>query len=213
MALGCGLGETLQESRVDGHKLRGGHLSRDDAESLEDAAQKIERLPILIDDRASQSMENIHSIARRTQDKQGLALVVIDYLQRMGGRRTRGTSRTEELEDFSRRAKQIAKELKVNVVLVSQLSRAPDHRPKHRPVMSDLRESGGIEQEADHVWLLYRPGYYKDVKVDESGAPVGDRAELEVGKCRNGPTGTVRLTWNGKSMTFDNYFKDQEMPF
>lgn len=203
----------LQESRVDGHRLRGGYLSQDEAESLEDAAGVIEGLPVLIDDRASQSMENIHSIARRTQDKKGLALVVIDYLQRMGGNRPRGTSRTEELEDFSRRAKQIAKELRVNVVLVSQLSRAPDHRPKHRPTMADLRDSGGIEQEADHVWLLYRQGYYKDVKVDESGAPVGDLAELEVGKHRNGPTGTVRLRWNAKSMTFDNYSKGDELPF
>ena len=203
----------LQESRVDGHRLRGGYLSLDEAKSLEDASQVIEGLPIFIDDRASQSMENIHSMARRMQDKQGLALVVIDYLQRMGGVRARGMSRNEELGGFSIRAKQIAKELKVNVVLVSQLSRAPDHRPKHRPVMSDLRESGDIEQEADHVWLLYRPGYYKDVKVDESGAPVGAMAELEVGKHRNGPTGMVRLTWNAKSMTFDNYFGEDGLPF
>jgi replicative DNA helicase len=186
------------EARIDSSKLRTGFLSKEDWPRLTKAAGTLSEARIYIDDTPAQSSLDIRAKARRLRAELGdLALVIVDYLQLMQGR-TRVESRQQEISEITRALKALAKELQVPVVALSQLSRAVEQRKPPRPQLSDLRESGAIEQDADVVVLIYRDEVY-DPDSSDKGI-----AEIILGKQRNGPTGVVRLAFHGEYTRFDN---------
>jgi replicative DNA helicase len=186
------------EARIDSSKLRTGFLSREDWPRLTKAAGVLSEARIYIDDTPAQSSLDIRAKARRLRVELGdLALVIIDYLQLMQGR-SRSENRQQEISEITRALKALAKELQVPVVALSQLSRAVEQRKPPRPQLSDLRESGAIEQDADVVALIYRAEVYEE-ETDRKGI-----AEIIIGKQRNGPTGTVELAFRGEYTRFDN---------
>jgi replicative DNA helicase len=187
------------EARIDSSKLRTGFLSREDWPRLTKAAGVLSEARIYIDDMPAQSSLDIRAKARRLRIELGdLALVIVDYLQLMQGR-SRTENRQQEISEITRALKALAKELQVPVVALSQLSRAVEQRKPPRPQLSDLRESGAIEQDADVVALIYREEVYNE-ETDKKGI-----AEIIIGKQRNGPTGTVQLTFRGEYTRFDDH--------
>ena len=189
------------EARIDAQKLRNGSLEDQDWESLLESAGTVAKSNLIIDDRAS-SLAEIRSKCRKFKLEHNLDIVIIDYLQLMssgGGRAS--DSRQQEISDISRGLKRMARELDVPVVALSQLSRAVEQRPDHRPMLSDLRESGAIEQDADVVMFLYRDEYYN--KESE----LKGTAEVIIAKQRNGPIGTVTLAWLPQYTKFANIKK------
>ena len=189
------------EARIDAQKLRNGSLEDKDWESLLESAGTVAKSNLIIDDRAS-SLAEIRSKCRKFKLEHNLDIVIIDYLQLMssGGGRS-SDSRQQEISDISRGLKRMARELDVPVVALSQLSRAVEQRPDHRPMLSDLRESGAIEQDADVVMFLYRDEYYN--KESE----LKGTAEVIIAKQRNGPIGTVTLAWLPQFTKFANIKK------
>ncbi|MCD8333218.1 MAG: replicative DNA helicase [Clostridiales bacterium] len=188
------------EARVDAQLLRSGHLSDSDWEKLIEGAGTVGSSHLIIDDTPGITVSELRSKCRKYKLEHDLKLVVIDYLQLMSGSR-RTDSRQQEISDISRALKQIARELQVPVLALSQLSRQVAQRPDHRPMLSALRESGAIEQDADVVMFLYRDEYYnKD--SDNKGI-----AELIIAKQRNGPIGTVNLVWLPQYTKFANLEK------
>lgn len=176
------------ESAVDADKLRKGRLDASDWGKLVEGADSLGKSQLIIDDTPGISIAELRSKCRKYKMEHDLGLVIIDYLQLMSGS-TRTESRQQEISDISRSLKALARELNVPVVTLSQLSRAVEQRPDHRPMLSDLRESGAIEQDADVVMFLYRDDYYnKD--TDIKGI-----AEVIIAKQRNGPIGTVKMAW------------------
>ncbi|MCL2853567.1 MAG: replicative DNA helicase [Defluviitaleaceae bacterium] len=176
------------QANVDSNKLRTGDLNDDEWGRILDALEPLRNAPIYIDDASAVSPMEVRSKCRRLRLEKGLGLIMVDYLQLMSGS-NRSESRQQEISDISRSLKAIAKEINVPLIALSQLSRACELRKDHRPMLSDLRESGAIEQDADIVTFLYR-----DEKYDEFTEDKGI-AEVIVAKQRNGPTGTVRLRW------------------
>ena len=188
------------ESRVDAQLLRNGNLSDTDWANLIEGAGIIGRSNLIIDDTPGISVSELRSKCRKYKLEHNLDIVMIDYLQLMQGGK-KSESRQQEISDISRSLKEIARELQVPVVALSQLSRAVEQRPDHRPILSDLRESGAIEQDADVVMFLYREDYYnKDTERK-------DVAEVIVAKQRNGPIGTVELAWLPQYTKFANMQK------
>ena len=189
------------EARIDAQKLRNGSLEDKDWESLLESAGTVAKSNLIIVDRAS-SLAEIRSKCRKFKLEHNLDIVIIDYLQLMssGGGRS-SDSRQQEISDISRGLKRMARELDVPVVALSQLSRAVEQRPDHRPMLSDLRESGAIEQDADVVMFLYRDEYYN--KESE----LKGTAEVIIAKQRNGPIGTVTLAWLPQYTKFANIKK------
>ncbi len=190
------------EARVDAQKLRTGRLSSSDYRRIGTAGAKLNTAPIWIDDSPGGTVLEMRAKARRLKAEGGLGLLVIDYLQLMGGS-GRQESRQQEVSQISRGLKGLARELDVPVVALSQLSRGPEQRTDHRPQLSDLRDSGSIEQDADIVMFLYRPEYYSSDGRDEEGNSLEGKAELIIGKQRNGPTGTVSLYFHKAYTRFD----------
>ena len=188
------------ESRVDSQVLRTGNLSDNDWASLIEAAGTIGRSNLIIDDTPGISVSELRSKCRKYKLEHNLGIIMIDYLQLMQGSR-RSESRQQEISDISRSLKEIARELQVPVVALSQLSRAVEQRPDHRPMLSDLRESGAIEQDADVVMFLYRDDYYNHDTEKK------DVAEVIIAKQRNGPIGTVELAWLPRFTKFANMKK------
>jgi replicative DNA helicase len=178
------------EAMVDAHKVRTGYLSRDDFEKLVDALGRVVMAPIFIDDSSTMTIMQMRAKARRMKAEHGLGLLVVDYLQLMSGF-GRSENRNQEISGISRGLKALAKELQVPVIALSQLSRAPEQRAggDHRPQLSDLRESGSIEQDADVVAFIFREEVYKPTE-ENAGL-----AELIIAKQRNGPIGTVKLAF------------------
>lgn len=178
------------ESQVDSQALRTGNLKDDDWEKLIESAGIIGKSNLIIDDTPGISISELRSKCRKYKLEQDLHLIIIDYLQLMTGRvGGRAESRQQEISDISRFLKGVARELNVPVIALSQLSRAVEQRPDHRPMLSDLRESGAIEQDADVVMFIYRDDYYnKDTETP-------NQAEIIIAKQRNGPIGTVHLAW------------------
>ena len=177
------------EAHVDAQVLRTGNLSDADWENLIEGAGIIGDSKLIIDDTPGISISELRSKCRKYKLEQGLDIIIIDYLQLMTGSGRGSESRQQEISDISRSLKSLARELSVPVVALSQLSRAVEQRPDHRPMMSDLRESGAIEQDADVVMFIYRDDYYnKD--TDRKGI-----SEIIIAKQRNGPIGTVELAW------------------
>ena len=185
------------ESRVDSQILRTGNLSDNDWSSLIEAAGVIGRSNLIIDDTPGISVSELRSKCRKYKLEHNLGIIMIDYLQLMQGSR-KSESRQQEISDISRSLKEIARELQVPVVALSQLSRAVEQRPDHRPMLSDLRESGAIEQDADVVMFLYRDDYYNHDTEKK------DVAEVIIAKQRNGPIGTVNLVWLPEYTKFAN---------
>jgi len=189
------------EARIDAHRFRSGHLMREEWGRLAGGIESLSRAKLFIDDTAGLSVLEMRAKARRlAAEQKKLDLIVVDYLQLMtaGGRRTE--SRQQEVSQISRELKALAKELNVPVVALSQLSRAPEARNPPKPLMSDLRESGSIEQDADVVAFIYREDYYHE--TDENKG----MAELIISKQRNGPTGTVKLAFLKEFTRFENYY-------
>ncbi|MBO5153184.1 MAG: replicative DNA helicase [Eubacterium sp.] len=187
------------ESRVDAQKLRSGDLSDADWEKLIEGAGTIGRSKLIIDDTPGISISELRSKCRKYKLEHDLKLIIIDYLQLMSGSGGRASdSRQQEISDISRSLKGLARELNVPVVALSQLSRAVEQRPDHRPMLSDLRESGAIEQDADVVMFIYRDDYYNKDTEDKG------IAEIIIAKQRNGPIGTVNLVWLPEYTKFAN---------
>ena len=189
------------ESRVDAQTLRNGNLSDEEWEKLIEGAGVVGRSKLIIDDTPGISISELRSKCRKYKLEHDLQLVIIDYLQLMTGSGKSSESRQQEISDISRSLKALARELKVPVVALSQLSRAVEQRPDKRPMMSDLRESGAIEQDADVIMFIYRDDYYnKD--TDRKNI-----AEIIIAKQRNGPIGTVDLVWLPQYTKFANMEK------
>lgn len=189
------------ESGVDMNKLRGGRqMSERDWENVARAYNPVSEAPLFIDDSPNLTMPEIRSKALRLRQHNDLGLMVVDYLQLMtSGRRVE--SRQQEVSEFSRSLKLLAKELEVPVVAVAQLNRGPEQRTGNRPQMSDLRESGSLEQDADIIMLLHRPEYYQP--EERAG-----EADIIVAKHRNGQTRTIPVAFQGHLSRFANMARD-----
>ena len=188
------------ESYVDAQLLRTGNLKDSDWEKLIEGAGTIGRSNLIIDDTPGISIAEMRSKCRKYKLEHNLGIIMIDYLQLMSGS-GKSDSRQQEISDISRSLKALARELSVPVIALSQLSRAVEQRPDHRPMLSDLRESGAIEQDADVVMFLYRDDYYhKDTEKK-------DIAEVIIAKQRNGPIGTIELVWLPRYTQFVNMKK------
>ena len=185
--------------RLDQHKLRTGRLAPDDWDKLSSALGRLNEAPILIDETPALNAIEVRSRARRVAKQYGnLGLVIVDYLQLMQAS-SQGENRATELSEISRSMKALAKELRVPVVALSQLNRSLEQRTDKRPVMSDLRESGALEQDADVILFIYRDEVYNPESKDKG------TAEIIISKQRNGPTGTVRVTFLGEYTRFENH--------
>ena len=190
-------------ARVDQHKMRTGRLSDQEWHDLSEAMGRLHDAPIFIDETAALNSLEMRARARRLWRQFGgkLGLVVVDYLQLMSSANSRGSeNRATEISEMSRSLKALAKELKVPVIALSQLTRAVEQRNDRRPMMSDLRESGAIEQDADVILFIYREEVYSPDKPEAKG-----RAEIIIGKQRNGPIGKVELTFLGEFTRFENF--------
>jgi replicative DNA helicase len=189
------------EARVDAHRLRTGYLNREEWARLADGLRRLCETKVFIDDTPGVGVLEMRAKSRRLKAEHGLDLLIIDYLQLMAGR-GRIESRQQEVSQISRDLKILAKELDVPVIALSQLSRAPEQRSEHKPQLSDLRESGAIEQDSDVVCFIYREEVYNPTD-DNQG-----KAELIVGKQRNGPTGTIELAFLKEFTRFENMWRE-----
>ena len=195
------------EAQVDSHKLRSGNLSADEWPKLSLKVGVLAEAGIYIDDTPAQGILEIRAKARRLKVEHNIGMIMLDYLQLAHGI-GRIESRQQEISQISQSLKALAKELDVPVLALSQLSRAVESRPDKRPMLSDLRESGAIEQDADVVMFVYRPEMYGE--MDQAGI-----AEIIVGKQRNGPIGNVKLAYRNEFLKFENlapdYYDDEEV--
>jgi replicative DNA helicase len=222
-----------EESTVPSDRIRRGDVSGDDFEKFVQASRHLAEVPLFIDDTPALTIASLRTRARRLKRQQGLGLIVVDYLQLMQGSRDgRGSeSRVQEISEITRGLKSVAKELNVPVLALSQLSRAVEQREDKRPMLSDLRESGSIEQDADVVMFVFREEYYVGRaepmrRPDEPDDKFNDRCdrwaqdvervaglgEVIIAKQRHGPIGTVKLRFDGKITKFDNYIGDDHIP-
>lgn len=189
------------ESKVKSQQIRTGNMEDDEWERLIESADMIGSSKLLIDDTPGISFGELRSKCRKFKIENNLEMVIIDYLQLMAGSGRNNESRQQEISDISRSLKALARELHVPVIALSQLSRAPEQRPDHRPMLSDLRESGAIEQDADVVMFIYREDYYnKDTELKNT-------AEIIIAKQRNGAIGTINLAWLPDYTQFANLAK------
>lgn len=203
-----------EQSRINSEKIRRGEITEDEFSRLVSASQTIEVAPLYIDDTPALTISALRTRARRLMRQHGLGLVVVDYLQLLRGT-GRGENRVQEISEITQGLKALAKELEVPVLALSQLSRQVESRDDKRPLLSDLRESGSIEQDADVVMFVYREEYYHEWKQPEPDTPdhakwlekadqIHGIAEVIIGKQRHGPTGTVRLQFEREFTKFSN---------
>jgi replicative DNA helicase len=192
------------EARVEGHRLRTGYLNESDWPKLTIAAGTLSEAPIFIDDSPALTVLELRAKARRLKGEHGLGMLVIDYLQLMKGR-ARVESRQQEISEISRSLKALAKELNIPVIAVSQLSRKTEERQGMRPQLSDLRESGAIEQDADLILFIYRDEVYNRSEDN----PNKGKAELIIGKQRNGPIGKIEMAFLDKFTAFKELYKGE----
>jgi replicative DNA helicase len=194
------------ESHVDAQKIRTGRLNDEEWMNLVEGSANIANSKLIIDDTPGISLPALRSKCRKLKIEHDIQIVIIDYLQLMSGSSSNASSRQQEISDISRGLKALARELNVPVIALSQLSRAVEQRPDHRPMLSDLRESGAIEQDADVVMFLYREGYYnRDLSEAEQRV-----AEVIIAKQRNGPIGTVNLLWMPELTKFTDMDRSSE---
>ena len=194
--------------QIDGFKLRTGSLMNQDWKRINEAASQLANTNLVMDDTPGITIGEIRAKCRRlASSEKGLSLIIIDYLQLISGGKNYGANRQQEVSDISRSLKTLAMELGVPVIALSQLSRGVESREDKRPLMSDLRESGSIEQDADIVAFLYRDDYYnKEARTDDNNSI----SELIIGKHRNGPTATIELLFKKNTSTFLNLRKDKK---
>jgi replicative DNA helicase len=192
------------EARVSNGKVRTGHLGERDFPKLVDAASRLAEAPFFIDDTPAITITELRAKARRLHRDTPLSLIVVDYLQLVRSP-TYANSREQEISDISRSLKALAKELNVPVIALSQLNRSVESRTDKRPMMSDLRESGAIEQDADIIMFIYRDEVYNEATPDKGVA------ELILGKHRSGPTGTVRLAFFAEFTRFDSLVERDDL--
>jgi replicative DNA helicase len=192
------------EAHVEGTRLRTGFLNESDWPKLTIAAGNLSEAPIYIDDSAALSVLELRAKARRLKSERGLGMLIIDYLQLMKGR-ARVESRQQEISEISRSLKALAKELNIPVIAVSQLSRKTEERTGNRPQLSDLRESGAIEQDADLIIFIYRDEVYNRAEDN----PNRGKAEVIIGKQRNGPIGKIEMAFLDKFTTFKELYKGE----
>jgi len=185
--------------QIDQSRLRSGRLNDDDWPRLTSAIALLNEAPLFIDDTPALTSTELRARARRLKREHGLSLIVIDYIQLMQGSGGSNENRATEVSEISRSLKALAKEVEVPVIALSQLNRSLEQRPNKRPIMSDLRESGAIEQDADLIVFIYRDEVYNE------DSPEKGKAEIIIGKQRNGPIGTVALTFQGKYTRFENF--------
>ena len=192
------------EAKVDSHMVRRGTLPARQWSKLSTAVGRLSQLPVFIDDTAGMNILELRSRVRRFKAEHNVDMVIIDYMQLIAGH-GRSDNRQQEMSEISRSLKALARELDIAVLALSQLSRAPEQRPgkDKRPIMSDLRESGAIEQDADMILFLYRPYVYSRDEAEKA------LAELIIGKQRNGPTGMVKLAFNNNYARFDPYAPEE----
>ena len=192
--------------QLDGFKLRTGQLMNNDWKRINEAVSQLSETNMVIDDTPGITIGEIRAKCRRlASSEKGLSLVVIDYLQLISGGKNYGANRQQEVSDISRSLKTLAMELNVPIIALSQLSRSVESREEKRPMMSDLRESGSIEQDADIVMFLYRDDYYnKEARTEDNNSI----SELIIGKHRNGPTATIELLFKKNTSTFLNLRKE-----
>ena len=186
--------------QIDGYKLRTGRLLNEDWKRVNEAMSQLSGTNLMIDDTAGITIGEIRAKCRRlASSEQGISLIVVDYLQLISGGKNYGTNRQQEVSDISRSLKTLALELNIPIIALSQLSRSVETREDKRPIMSDLRESGSIEQDADIVAFLYRDDYYnKEARTEDNNSI----SELIIGKHRNGSTGTIELLFKKNTSTF-----------
>ena len=201
---GAELGTRILSSRarVDSVRIKQMRLTTEDMRAILDAAEKYRNSPIYVDETPGLDIAVIRERAKRMHRQHGIQLIIIDYLQLIRSANRRIQNREQEVADISRSLKALAKELAVPVIALAQLNRAVDSRPDKRPWLSDLRESGSVEQDADNVLFIHREGYYQRNPDDTS-------AEIIIAKQRSGPTGTVNLSWNGRFTLFENINHDE----
>jgi len=206
-------------SEIDSQKVRRGLLNDEHYKKLADACAELSEAPIYIDDSSTLTPLEIRAKARRLKSRHNIQCIMVDYLQLMNLGSGRTESRQQEITTISRYLKALARELDLPVIVLSQLNRGPEARETtgHKPRMSDLRESGSIEQDADVVMLLHREAYYHkdDDDWEEKNPDKINTAELIIAKQRNGPTGTVKLTFREKITRFENAARvgEQVAPF
>lgn len=214
---------------ISSQRMRNGDIDNGEFGRIAEVIRSLEKMPLYIDDTPGLTISAIRNRARRLKRSKGLGLIVIDYIQLITGSSKRGEiNRVQELSEISRGLKIMAKELNVPVIALSQLNRGVEQRDDKRPVMSDLRESGSIEQDADIVLFVYRENYYiqneepketdknysqeKHDKWEAKMRATKYKAEVIIGKHRHGPTGTVTLSWNGEFAQFGNFMPDNQLP-
>ncbi len=210
-----------EQSGISAELLRMGKISKDDFRELSRASRELEELPLFIDDTPALTIAALRTRARRLQRRHGIGLIVVDYLQLLQGSGRSSDNRVNEISEISRGLKTLAKELNVPVIALAQLSRAVEQRDDKRPLLSDLRESGSIEQDADMVWFIYREDYYeanKQPDPSDEGAhaqwvakmeEIHGIAELLIAKQRHGSTGKVRMKFEAKITRFTDLAEDQ----
>ena len=197
------------KSQVEGNKLRGGNITDEELNRLNEAGNELGAAKIFIDDSASIKVSQIFSKCRKLMSEHGLSLIVIDYLQLISGSgRNSGDNRQQEVSEISRNLKILAKEMNCPVIAISQLSRSVEQRNDKQPMLSDLRESGAIEQDADIVMFLYREDYYKKPGEQEERADVNEVVDLNLAKHRNGSVGHISLVFNKSISAFYNHIEE-----
>ncbi len=194
------------KSQIESSKLRTGFLKDDELNQLNESAAEMANTKIYIDDSASIKVSEIFSKCRKLKSEHGIDMILIDYLQLISGNGKSSDNRQQEVSEISRSLKALARELETPVIALSQLSRSVEQRQDKRPMLSDLRESGAIEQDADIVMFLYRDEYYN--RDEENKSPI-DRTEINIAKHRNGATGNIELAFNKSINAFFNYEEDE----
>jgi replicative DNA helicase len=197
------------EGKLDAHLVRTGKLPNEEGVKLSKNAHRLIEAPLYVDDSPAQTVLEIRAKARRLKVEKNVGMIIIDYLQLMQGP-ANSESREREISHISRSLKSLAKELNIPVIALAQLNRAVETRTDKRPQLSDLRESGSIEQDADVVMFLNRPEIYK-IESFPDGSPTENVAELIIGKQRNGPTGEIRLAFMKKYARFENLAKARQI--
>ena len=213
-----------EQTGISSSRIRRGDIKQKDFEDLTDTMIEIQSLPLLIDDTGGLSVAQLAARARRLKRQKGLDLLIIDYLQLLSGSTKRSSeNRVQEITEITTKLKALAKELQIPILALSQLSRKVESRDDKRPQLSDLRESGSIEQDADVVLFVYRDEYYLATKEPRPGsdehakwqsemAAVHGKAEVIIGKQRHGPTGTVKLAFDAEVTRFADPAKEDQVP-
>ena len=210
-----------EQAKISSNEMRKGNLSESDLDSLVSTSQKIVEMPLFIDDTPAINIATLASRARRLKRKHGLGVIIVDYLQLLRPPKTsRGESRVQEVSEITQGLKALAKELNIPILALSQLSRQVEQREDKRPQLSDLRESGSIEQDSDVVMFIFREEYYLERTAPSPGtseyidwqqkmSEIHGQAELLIGKQRHGPTGNIRLSFESKFTRFGNYINSE----